>query len=347
MHSRQVFEIAARLQAAGEPFAFVPVLRAVAPSSARVGDKAVVTPDGRIHGWIGGGCAQPAVVRTVREALDSGRALQIRITPDTDAERELGDMLEFGMACHSGGIIELFVDPVPVRPALVVFGDSPVAVALAELAPHVGFDVTAVAPGGTDRLFPSARVIDADAARVERSVREVAPPGAFAVVATQGRGDLPALRAALAIDAQHVSFVASRRKAAVLRESLKAAGESPAAVDAIVAPAGQQISAQTPEEIALSVLASLVARRRAGSRVAQAKQAPAARAQQAPAAQAEQAPAAQAEQAPAVQAEQATAAQAEQALSAQAAQAPAAQAQRAPRAEAAPGPSDRAADEGP
>jgi xanthine/CO dehydrogenase XdhC/CoxF family maturation factor len=104
---------AARLQEAQQAFALVTVLRAQAPTSAKAGDKALVTADGQIHGWIGGGCAQPAVVKTVRQALADGQPQTIRIAPtDTTAERTLGDVLEFGMACHSGGTLELFIDPV-------------------------------------------------------------------------------------------------------------------------------------------------------------------------------------------------------------------------------------------
>jgi hypothetical protein len=119
---------AARLQSRGQAFALVTVLSAQAPTSGKPGDKAVVTADGQIHGWIGGGCAQPAVIKTVRRALLDGLARKIRISPSEEsAERELGDVLEFGMACHSGGTLELFVDPVMPAATLTVVGDSPVA----------------------------------------------------------------------------------------------------------------------------------------------------------------------------------------------------------------------------
>ena len=126
---------ATRLQAEDRAFALVTVLRAQAPTSAKAGDKALVTADGQIHGWIGGGCAQPAVVKTVRQALASGQPQSIRIAPtDETAERSLGDVLEFGMACHSGGTLELFIDPVLPAAHLTVLGDSPVARALSVLA---------------------------------------------------------------------------------------------------------------------------------------------------------------------------------------------------------------------
>jgi xanthine dehydrogenase accessory factor len=260
MTPTELFATAARLHDNGTEYALVSVVRAEAPTSARPGDKALVTRDGAIHGWVGGGCAQPAVIKTVRQALADGKARLIRIAPDAGGEREIGDVLEFGMVCHSGGTLELFVDPVLACPRLVIFGSSLAAVTLAQLAPRVGFAVSVVAPGAGTADFPDAqRVFDTDDAVALAS--QVAPR-AYVVVATQGRRDLQALRAALALGPCYVALVASSRKAAVLKESLRAAGVDLEAVEAIVAPAGYPIAASTPEEIALSVLAAVVAQRR-------------------------------------------------------------------------------------
>ncbi|MDP3344224.1 MAG: XdhC family protein [Hydrogenophaga sp.] len=253
---------AARLQAQQQPFALVSVLRVQPPASAKAGDKALVTADGAIHGWIGGGCAQPAVIKTVRAALADGQPRTIRITPTEEtAERTLGDVLEFGMACHSGGTLELFIDPVLPAAHLTVLGDSPVARALSVLAPRVGFTVAVVAEGATAPDFPDAQtVLPSDDAA---SVCAALPAAGFAVVATQGRRDLQGLKAALALQPRALWFVASARKAGVLKQSLLASGEDPARVAAIAAPAGEPIGAQTAEEIALTVLVAVVAARRA------------------------------------------------------------------------------------
>lgn len=261
MNSLDVLAHAQRLQQQGEPFCLVSLLRVQAPASARPGDKAVVSAQRIEAGWIGGGCAQPAVLRTVKQALADGRSRLIRITPSEEGtERELQDVLEFGMACHSGGTLELFVDPVLPRARLVVVGDSPLAAALAGLAPRVGLPVTVVAQGADAARFADAeRVIASDDA-VDAAAQLA--PGAFVVVATQGRRDLQGLRAALALAARQVFFVASARKATVLKAALVEAGHDRAAVEAIVAPAGEPIGAQTPEEIALAVLATVVAARR-------------------------------------------------------------------------------------
>lgn len=253
---------ARRLRERGEAFALVTVLKAVAPTSAKPGDKAVVSAEGRIHGWIGGGCAQPAVIKTVRRALRDGQPRQIRITPKAEGgEVQLDDVLEFGMACHSGGTLELFIDPVLPSARLTVLGDSPVARALVMLAPRVGFTVSVVAEGARAEHFPEARtVLPGDEAA---AVRAALPSGGFAVVATQGRRDLQGLKAALALQPRGLWFVASARKAGVLKQSLVASGEDPAQVASIKAPAGEPIGAQTAEEIALTVLVAVVAARRA------------------------------------------------------------------------------------
>lgn len=268
---------AQQLQQQQQPYALVTVLRAQAPASARPGDKALVTAQGFVHGWIGGGCAQPAVLRTVAQALRDGRARMIRIAPaeagapggpgdGRDLHEVLGDVLQFGMSCHSGGTLELFVDPMLPAERLVVIGDSPVAVALAGLASRVGLQVIAVAQGADASRFADAQQVIAtdDAGALAAQVA----PGSFVVVATQGRRDVQGLRAALALQARRVWFVASARKAQVLRASLVEAGHDAAAVHAIVAPAGQSIGAQTPEEIALSVLAAVVAARRGAASTA-------------------------------------------------------------------------------
>ena len=263
----ELFAAAQRLQQQGEPYALVSVVRTQAPSSARAGDKALVTAQGIVYGWIGGGCAQPAVLHTVRQALQDGRARLIRVAPaDGETSREapaaVGDRLEFDMSCHSGGTIELFIDPILPPTRLVVIGDSPVAVALAGLAPRVGLPVSVIARGGDPQRFADAsQFIDSDELPL---VAGRVAAGSWVVVATQGRRDLPGLQVALSLKAAKIWLVASARKAGALREALLAANCDSQAVSAIIAPAGQPIGAQTPEEIALSVLAAVVAARRAG-----------------------------------------------------------------------------------
>ena len=250
---------ARRLRERGEAFALVTVLKAVAPTSAKPGDKAVVSAEGRIHGWIGGGCAQPAVIKTVRRALRDGQPRQIRITPKAEGgEVQLDDVLEFGMACHSGGTLELFIDPVLPATPLMLVGDSPVARALLDLAPRLGCAVTLLAFGARADDFPQAQTVLASA----EGLAERWGQGGLVVVATQGRLDVQGLEAALSVQPAHCWFVASERKARVLKNQLVESGQDAGRVQAIIAPAGERIGAQTAEEIALAVLASVVAARR-------------------------------------------------------------------------------------
>jgi xanthine dehydrogenase accessory factor len=275
--SDHVLQRATSLKAAGSPFVLATVVRAESPTSAKPGAKAIVDADGGIDGWIGGGCAQPAVIKTAKQALQDGQPRLIRVSPKSDQIVESG-VVDFGMTCHSGGTLDIFLEPIAGRPQLLIIGHSPAAQALSALASRCGFDVDAMFPGATAEQFPDAReVIDG----FKADERGRANP-AFIVVATQGKHDEQGLETALAIGSRSIGFIASERKAAKLKDELKARGHDAQQLEAIVSPAGIEIGAQTPEEIALSVLAGLVRERRLGTpmpaeaRVANRRPAPAA-----------------------------------------------------------------------
>lgn len=254
-----VLDKASSLKAAGKPFVLATVVRCESPTSAKPGAKAIVTADGEIEGWIGGGCAQPAVIKTAKQALLDGQPRLIRISPERSETAEPG-IVDFGMTCHSGGTLDIFIEPVVARPALLIIGASPAAQVLSGLARRVGFAVTAAFPGADVELFPEAdRVVDGLA-----GLELPAGVPAFVVVSTQGKRDEEGLEAALATGAQYIAFVASERKAAKLKQYLRERGHDATRVEAILAPAGVAIGAVTPEEIALSVLAGVVQARRSG-----------------------------------------------------------------------------------
>jgi xanthine dehydrogenase accessory factor len=260
LESDTVLDKAVSLKSAGRPFALVTVVRCESPASAKPGAKAVVEPDGMIHGWVGGGCAQPAVIKVARQALADGRPRLIRISPERNEAVEAG-MVAFGMTCHSGGTLDIFIDPVLARPALLIIGTSPAAQALCGLASRVGFAVTVAFPGANAELFPDAVHILDSLDLVDPA--SVAP--AFVVVSTQGKRDEAGLEAALRTGCGYLAFIASERKAVKLRQYLRERGHDPARVQAIESPAGVDIGARTPEEIALSVLAAVVKARRTGA----------------------------------------------------------------------------------
>ncbi|WP_439528880.1 XdhC family protein [Pannonibacter sp.] len=258
-----------RLRREGAPYALATVVRTVSVTAAKAGAKAVIAPDGTmLAGWIGGGCARGAVLKAAREALADGQPRLISVQPeDLLAEQGVaaGDERQgvryARSMCPSKGTMDVFVEPVLPRPRLVVLGASPVAVALADLGPRLGFDLTVCALPEDQPVFASADE------RIEGYALPVESPAArYVVVATQGRGDLVALKAALAVEAEHVAFVGSRKKAEALSQKLQGDGIGLNQIGRMKAPAGLDLGAITPEEIALSVLAEIIVLRRKGQR---------------------------------------------------------------------------------
>ena len=264
-----VLDLVSRLKAAEEPFVLATVVRTVSVTAAKAGAKAVIRPDGRIEaGWIGGGCARGATLKAARDALADGRSRLISIQPE-NLLAELGvkpgedrDGIEFARnMCPSRGTMDIFIEPVLPPPALIVLGSSPVALALVEQARPLGYHVTLAAPFADLAAMPEAdRFFDGFAVTAEQKAR------CFVVVSTQGRGDEAALKASLALEADYRGFVGSRRKMAALRGKLAGEGVAAAALDGVKAPAGLDLGAITPEEIALSILAEITALRRRDQR---------------------------------------------------------------------------------
>jgi len=252
--------LCADLARRGEPFALATVVRRLAASSAQQGDGAVVTADGSFHGWLGGSCTQPTVVAEALKAIADGRPRLISLSPDPAAERRPG-VLVFPMTCHSGGTVEIYLEPVLPAARLLVFGVSPVARALVRLGRAMGFSVEAADPEADAGAFPDAERVWTDLAAL------TAAPGArpFAVVATMGERDEEALAAALRVAPEYVGVVASHRRFAQIREGVSARGVSEADLSRVKSPAGLDIGARAPEEIAVSILAEIVQVRRAVS----------------------------------------------------------------------------------
>ena len=249
----------------GEPFAIATVVRTVAATAAKAGAKAVILPDGTIsEGWIGGGCARAAVVNAAKDAIADGRSRLVSVQPPDALDQQglkpgedTGGVRFANNMCPSQGTMDIFIEPVLPRPQVVVCGASPVAVAVAEFAKRAGFAVTACAPAAEQGAFT-----DVDR-RIEGYALPVGEAGRrYLVISTQGRGDEAALLAALAIDADYMAFVGSRRKAEVLKAKLAQHGVSAERLAKLKAPAGLDLGAITPDEIAISILAEIIAARR-------------------------------------------------------------------------------------
>src|SRR5262249_13093873 len=219
------------------PFVLATVVRAERPTSAQAGDRALGLPGGTVEGVVGGTCAESTARLQGLRLLRTGRSALLRITPDAPESGVVAEgLVTVGNPCLSGGTLEIFLEAMLPPVLLHVFGAGPVARALATVGAAVGYDVRAV----TDPAAPIAADTDA------------------VVVASHGRDEEPVLTAALSAGVGYVALVASRRRGAVVLAGLAVPEEQRARVHT---PAGLDIGARTPPEVALSVLAELVATR--------------------------------------------------------------------------------------
>ena len=241
-----------------EAFAIAFVINRQTPSSGKPGDKAVIKQDGSVKGWIGGGCTRGIVIKEAQAAIQEGKARVVRISPDAELMESTGKqngINEYKMTCHSGGMVELYIEPVLPKPHVLILGKSHVAMALSKLARAVDYSVTVLAKGVDKNGFPDAsQLIDSN---------ELKPgllkANTVIVVCTQGDGDEKALEQAIQADVPYVSFVASRRKANAVFNYLHDTGISFEELQQIKTPAGLDINAKLPEEVAVSILAEIIA----------------------------------------------------------------------------------------
>jgi xanthine dehydrogenase accessory factor len=245
--------IASRLAARDEAFAICTVVRREPPSSARVGDTALVTGSGQVFGWAGGGCTRSTLLREALRAMADGEARLLSLSPDPGEVQRPG-MVALPMTCKSGGTVELYVEPVLPVLRMVVFGNTPAARATARIAHAMGYRTDVIDPDAAEVDFP-------EGTRVRpRLDGENDMPAAHVLVATMDERDPEAIEAALRLRPAYLGVIASRKRFAELRDALAARGVDRDALDSIVAPAGMNIGARTPEEIALSVIAQIVER---------------------------------------------------------------------------------------
>lgn len=245
---KDLLQLAADLSKEGKPFVLAMVVRREPYSSAHPGDMAVITPDGGYHGWLGGNCTQPTVKREAQAALADGKPRLVSLSPDPKSQERPG-VTALPMTCHSGGSVDIYLEPVLPAPRLLLFGESPCARALASLGEVMGY-------------------------AVERDPQSKHGGKLFAVVATMGENDEESLAAALSAKASYIGVVASRKRFAELRESMVARGFSSEALDQIHSPAGLDLGARRPEEVALSIFAQMVQLRQSGEAAAPEPQVP-------------------------------------------------------------------------
>ena len=237
-----LLDMAQELTRESKPFVLATVVWCERPTSAKPGAQALIQEDGQITGWIGGSCAQPVVVREAQRVLqEGGDAYLLRLgAKDVGIVRD--DVRVFPMTCTSGGVLDIYIEPHLPLPQLVLVGDSPVVTALSQLAPVLDFAVTQLDSPNLASIAINERTC--------------------IVVATHGQYDEDALEQALRSPAKYVGMVASRRRADDCRNYLRTSGINEQQLAFLKAPAGLDIGAVTPEEIASSILAELVQIRR-------------------------------------------------------------------------------------
>jgi xanthine dehydrogenase accessory factor len=223
-------ERAAELRRQRVPFVLARVVLVERPSSARPGDEAIVLADGTIEGFVGGDCAESTVRAQSLALLDSGESVVLRISPTP--EQPMPGKLIAHNPCLSGGTLEIFLQPQRPAPLVAVYGDSPIAAAVASIATAAGYEIA----HGAD--------VPADASAV--------------IVASHGRDEAGVLTAALTDGVDYVGLVASPKRGAAVVADLDLDADLKARV---VTPAGLDIGARTPQEVAVSILADIVARR--------------------------------------------------------------------------------------
>ncbi len=254
-----VFARAVELDRAGRPYALATVVAVRRPTSARPGARGLILPDGTIEGWVGGSCAQPIVVKEALRALADGEPRLLRLSREMPSDSRRGDgVVDYVMTCHSGGTLEIYVEPHLPAAQLWIAGTTPIAHALVELGAASGYRVSVVDPVAVPEAFPAAERVVAETSF--RSLEATAPP--CVVVASQGSWDEEAVAAALALDVAYVGLVASPTRAAAIREYLAAEGVAAERIAALRAPAGLDLGAVTPAEVAVSIIAELVQVRR-------------------------------------------------------------------------------------
>lgn len=239
---------------AQESFAVVQVVARMAPSSSKVGDKALVKKNGKMIGWIGGGCVQGIVQKESADAISSGKPRLVRIGKKLNNAQKQEGIMEYQMTCQSEGQVEVYIEPYLPQPHLMVIGKSEIAKAVVKLGKSLNFRVTGVADGANLQTFEQVDelITQLDLSKVKTSRLS------FIVVATQGDQDEKSLSEALKKDSSYVGFVSSRKKSGSIRQYLTDAGFDAAAIDNIHSPAGIDINAKQPDEVAVSILAEII-----------------------------------------------------------------------------------------
>ena len=239
------------LKKKGRPFAVATVINTVAPTSAKPMSKAIIHRNGDIEGWIGGGCSIHTVITEGLNCIQSGKAIVLRLSPENISKDKVTYKKEVFLNCESGGTLEFHIEPVLPMTKLIIYGSTPTVYALAKIGSLLNYECYICSPNAefVKELSDNVQVLKDYKVFSDQSV---------AVVATQGENDLHALKSAIDSKSNFISMIISNKKASSLFLKLEKEGYSEEDISRVKFPAGMDINASTPEEIAVSILAELI-----------------------------------------------------------------------------------------
>ena len=241
------------LEEEGKAFATAFIVRRRKPSSGKPGDKAIITEDGKIFGWIGGGCTRGIVLKEALLSMQDRKPRLVSIAKDQKVA-PMGNTKTYSMTCQSDGEVEVYIEPVLPKPSVFIFGSSHIALAVAKIAKSMDYRVACYVSNLANQNFEDVdevrNITDFEGVKINSA--------SYFIVSTQGEGDLEALEKALSVNPSYLGFVASRKKANGIFRDLRAKGITFDQLKSIKTPAGIDIHAKTPDEVAISILAEII-----------------------------------------------------------------------------------------
>tara|TARA_S200000501_G_C20746672_1_gene709808 strand:- start:23 stop:976 length:954 start_codon:yes stop_codon:yes gene_type:complete len=242
---------ASELKKRGRPFAIATVINTIAPASAKPMSKAIIHHNGDIEGWIGGGCSISTVITESLKCIKNGKAIVLRLSPENVSKDKVTFKKEVFLNCESGGTLEFHIEPVLPMTKLIIYGCTPTVYALAKMGSLLNYECFICSPNAESIPgLPKNIHIVKD--------YKIFSDQCVAVLATQGENDLQALKSAIDSKPKFISMIISKKKASSLLMQLEKQGYSKENISTVKFPAGMDINASTPEEIAVSILAELI-----------------------------------------------------------------------------------------
>lgn len=255
--SDNFFDVVKEHTDGNEPAAMAMIVRREVPSSGKPGDKAVITQKGEVKGWIGGGCTKGIVIKEALEAIHDNKPRLVSITP-SGSSGDVPGVKYYKMTCQSGGSVDIYIEPIMSTTHILILGRSHIARALAKIAKATGYRVSVISDQEPDEMFP---LVDFQG-KLNELEQSMVTSNTFVVVCTQGENDALSLEKAIAANPEYLAFVSSRKKANSIFMGLKKSGVPIDQLAKIKTPAGIDINAKVPEEVAISILAEIIKEKR-------------------------------------------------------------------------------------